>query len=389
MRHVGIDLHRDFAQVAYLQNGKLTGQRRVLIGPDHLRAFAKSLGPEDHVVMESTSFVWPVYALLEKHAGSVTVSNPMQTRAISWAKVKSDKVDAAMLAKLLAAGMIAPVWAADDETRMLRYKVAHRSQIVRHRTRVRNQASSVLQRNLIKPKISDSWGTTGRAWMQTVELPTHERIQLDSLIRLNDMHCEELKIADAELSGMALDLPAARLLMTIPGVGPHTALALLSSIGDITRFPSPRHLVGYLGLDPKVRQSGNGPYRMGSISKHGDAHTRNMLTEAAWAAVRVPGPLRAFYQRLRQKKATNVALVAVARKMTIIAHHMLTTGETFRYQMPSLTERKLRRLEDAAGREPKHSQSAYQHRRHQEREVLEAHKRAYQTHANERSRKKR
>lgn len=244
----------------------------------------------------------------------------------------------------------------------------------------------MLQRNLIKPPMGDVYSRPGRAWLAEVELPLHERPQLDSLLRMHDSLNAELAAADAEMAAIALDDPRCRLLLTIPGVGPHSAVALVSSIGDPARFSSPRSLVAYFGLDPKVRQSGNGPYRHGKISKHGDGHARAMMIEAAWAAVRVPGPLRAFYKRLRHKKPAGVALVAVARKMTIIAHRMLMTGECYRYEMPCLTERKLRRLEDLAGREPQHSQSAYQHRRHQERVILEAHERAYETHANERSR---
>jgi transposase len=383
MRYVGIDLHRDFAQVSFLENGKVTRRQRVSTQPDSLHAFAKSLTKDDHVVLESTSFAWPVHTLLARHAGSVTVSNPMQTKAIAYAKVKTDKVDADMLAKLLASDMIPPVWVADDATRELRSRIAHREQIARHRKR--GQISSVLQRNLIKPPVQDVLCQSGREWLKAVKLPTEDRFQINSHVRLYDAHAKELTSCDKRLSRQALDDPAARLLMTIPGVGPNAALAVIACIGDVTRFESPSKLVGYLGLAPRVRQSGNGPYRMGSISKAGDAHARHMLAEAAWAAIRVPGPMRAFYKRLRAKKAANVALIAVARKLAIVSFHMLVNGEAYRYEMPALTERKLRQLEDKTGRKPKHSQSAYMHRREQERTILEAHERAYETHANQRS----
>jgi transposase len=172
MRHVGIDLHRDFAQVSFLEGGRIIERCRVSTRPDKLRAFAARLTSSDHVVLESTSFAWPVHALLEQHAGSVTVSNPMQTRAIAYAKVKTDKVDADMLAKLLAADMIPPVWAADEYTRMLRQRVAHRTQVNRHRRRIKNQISSVLQRNLIRPEVSDLYSKPGRAWLASIEYPS-------------------------------------------------------------------------------------------------------------------------------------------------------------------------------------------------------------------------
>jgi transposase len=89
-----------------------------------------------------------------------------------------------------------------------------------------------------------------------------------------------------------------------------TASTFVAAIGDIHRFTSARKLVGYLGLDPKVRQSGVGPARHGRISKQGSATVRHTLVEAAWAAVRSPGPLRAFYERVRARRGAQVAAVA-------------------------------------------------------------------------------
>ena len=84
-----------------------------------LQVFAESLGPEDHVVLESTAFTWAIAELLGRHAGKVTVSNPMQTRVIASAKVKTDKVDARVLAQLGAADFLPEVWAPDPATRAL------------------------------------------------------------------------------------------------------------------------------------------------------------------------------------------------------------------------------------------------------------------------------
>ena len=103
--------------------------------------------------------------------------------------------------------------------------------------------------------------------------------------------------------------------MTIPGVGWITALSLISVAGDISRFGAPRHLVGYLGLDPRVRQSGDTEARTGHISRQGQAHARAMLVEAAHAAVKTRGPLRAFFLRVKARRGHQVALLATARKI--------------------------------------------------------------------------
>ncbi|MCA1701233.1 MAG: transposase [Actinobacteria bacterium] len=137
--------------------------------------------------------------------------------------------------------------------------------------------------------------------------------------------------------------------MTIPGIGVASAVTLIAAIGDITRFEDPRKLVGYLGLDPKVRQSGDAPARGGKISKRGNAQARSVLVEAAWAAMRTPGPLRAFGQRVQARSGGQIAAVAVARKIAVLAWHLLTRGEDYAFARPSLVRKKIRDAELAAG----------------------------------------
>jgi len=130
-----------------------------------LRVFAQSLGPRDHVVLESTAMTWAIAELLAEHAGRVTVSNPMRTRAIASAKVKTDKIDAKVLAQLGAADFLPEVWAPDEVTRALRRRVAHRSSLVVSRTRLRNQVHAVLTRNLVDTPVTDVFGQGGRRWL--------------------------------------------------------------------------------------------------------------------------------------------------------------------------------------------------------------------------------
>lgn len=122
-------------------------------------------------------------------------------------------------------------------------------------------------------------------------------------------------------------------------------------VGDVSRFQSARKLVGYLGLDPKVRQSGEREQRGGHISRQGQAHARHLLVEAANAAVKTPGPLRGFYLRIERRRGRSIALVATARKLAVIAWHMLSQGEDYRFESESLSQRKLRNLQLQAGDE--------------------------------------
>jgi len=126
---------------------------------------------------------------------------------------------------------------------------------------------------------------------------------------------------------------------------------VIGAIGDVRRFPSARHLVAYLGLDPVSRQSGETPARGGRISKRGNPQARCVLVEAAWTAIRSPGPLRAFGERVRARRGANKAAVAVARKLAVLCWHLLTKEEDYAFGRPSLTAQKVRRLELQAGAE--------------------------------------
>src|SRR5436190_13704263 len=280
--------------------------------------------------------------------------NPQKTRAIAEAKVKTDKVDAAVLAGLLAANYLPSVWLPDDQTHALRRQVTRRAHLVRQRTRLKNQVQAILHRNLIpRCPAADLFGRKGRAWLATQDLPADEHQTVGALLRQLDFHGQELRIVDAELGRVGLERAEVRRLVTIPGVDATVALAIVAAVGDFGRFSCPQRLVSYLGLNPRVRQSGGQPAQHGRITKQGRAHARGMLVEAAWAAAKTPGPLRAFYERVRARRGMQVAVVATARKLATLCWHLIVKGEDYAFQRPSLTDRKLRALELRAGMPPR------------------------------------
>jgi transposase len=159
-------------------------------------------------------------------------------------------------------------------------------------------------------------------------------------------------------------------------------------IGDVDRFPSPRHLVGYLGLDPRVRQSGERKARHGHISREGQAHARGLLIEAAHSAIRTPGPLRAFHARIEDRRRSQVALCATARKLAVLCWHLLTRGEDYRHTAPTVTQRKLRKLQrqaDDSG--PRISLAGEATRKQLERRLLEQAEHHYRSEVAERRRR--
>jgi transposase len=349
-RSIGLDVHRDFCQVAIADGGRARSAGRIATTPERLELFAQSLAPTDRVVMEATGNALAIARILKPHVAEVVLAHAKQVRAISHARVKTDKIDAKVLADLLAADLIPRVWIGDERTRMLRRLVSRRRGLVKRRTQIKNEISAVLHRNLKgRSAASDPFGAKGRAWIAEQVLPLDERLTVDGCLRQLDFLAGELAQIDAVIAQQVLGDEDVRRLMTIPGIDVVTATTLVAVIGDVRRFPTARHLVGYLGLHPTIRQSGNGPGRHGRVSKEGSAAARHVLVEAAWSSAKSPGPLRAFAQRTAARRGRHIATVAVARKLAMLAWTLLTRGEDYAFARPSLVRRKIRRLELTAG----------------------------------------
>jgi transposase len=350
VRFIGLDVHLDFCEIAIIEQGRVRSAGRVPSTPAGLEILANSLAPDDHVALEATGNALAIARLLEPHVARVVVAARKELRAISEAKVKTDRHDARTLARLLAAGLLNGCWLPDEKTRSLRRRLARRAQLVRQRTRSKNEAHAVLMRNLKgRPPMTDLFGKSGRVWLGQLELPRDERQTVDGCLRQIDFLDDEIAMLETEIARHALGSGEIQRLITVPGVSLMTAATFIAAVGEIDRFHSPRKLVGYLGLDPKVRQSGSEPARHGRISKQGAAQARQMLTEAALVAVSTAGPMRAFYQRVRARRGSQIAIVAVARKLAVLFWHMLTRQEDYAFARPSLTHHKLRELELRAG----------------------------------------
>jgi transposase len=354
MRSIALDVHRDFCEVAIKDGAEVRSAGRIKTNRAELELFARSLGGDDQVALEATGPALEIKRLLEPHVGRVVIANTRKLRAIAEAKVKTDKVDARTLCELLAAGFLPEVFGPDEETRALRRRLQRRAALVRQRTRAKNELHAVLQRNLRgKPPMTDVFGKRGRAWLGALVLPADERETVAGCLRQVDFLDQEVGLIERELAKVALRSAEIRRLLSVPGVNLVSAATFVATVGDIRRFQTPGRLVSYVGLDPRVRQSGEAPARHGHISKQGSPQARHMLCEAAWIVVRTPGPLRAFYERVRARRGSRIALVATARKLCVLCWHLLTTETDYAFGRPSLTRQKLRRLELIAGDPPR------------------------------------
>ena len=349
MRAVALDVHRDFCEVAIVAEGRLRSAGRIATRPETLELFARSLDAGDWVALEVTGNAWAIARILEAHVARVIVVSPNDT-GIRQARAKTDRLDARTLAKLLWAGELDGVWAPDERVRVMRRRLARRAQLVRARSRAKNEIHAVLMRCLAdRPPASDLFGVKGRRWLADQQLTVCERETVDSGLRQVDFLDSEIAQVDQLIAADALGWPEVKRLMTVPGVNVTVAATFMAAVGDIRRFGDRRKLTAYLGLDPKVRQSGVGPANHGHISKQGSNSARHALVEACWSTVRQPGPIAAFYARIKAKRGHSVAIVASARKLACLFWCLLTRGEDYAFAQPSLTTKKMRRLELAAG----------------------------------------
>jgi transposase len=256
-RAIGLDVHRDFCVVAICEEGVVRSAGRVPSTPEGLRALAASLLPSDRVALEVTGSCWEVTRVLEPFVQRVIVVSPDDT-GISSARAKTDKLDARTLAGLLWKGELDAVWMPDERCQVLRRRLARREQLMRGRTRAKNEIQAVLARRLqAKPGFADLFGVKGRRWLADLELPLEERESVDAGLRQIAFLDAEIAAVDKLIARQALDWPEIRRLMTVSGVNLICAASFLAAIGEPSRFLTSRKLVAYLGLDlkgPPVRR---------------------------------------------------------------------------------------------------------------------------------------
>ena len=344
MRFVGLDVHKRVVQACVLdEDGSQSSMLRFSLSAASLLEFARSrLGKDCAVALEATTNTWAIVDVLEPYCRRVVVSNPLRTKLIASAKIKTDRVDARVLAQLLRVEYLPEVWQPDAVTREDRTLASRRSALTRQSISLKNRIHSVLHQRLIQTP-RDLFGKAGRRWLAQVELPAIARGEIDTLLRLLDALVLEQAQLQTEIDRRGFAGEDIKLLMSLPGVDVTIAHALVAAIGSIARFDSPGRLAAYFGLVPSVHQSAEHAYH-GRITKQGNTNARWLLIQAAHMAARHPGPLGLQFARLARRKSRNVAITAMARKLAVLVWHLLTKREPYRYAIPAVVEGKLARL---------------------------------------------
>jgi transposase len=268
------------------------------------------------------AFGWSWLAeLLEDYAFDAHLVHPLRCKAIASARLKNDKVDAAILAQLLRADLLPEAWLAPAKVRQLRALLRHRVSLVRLGTQLRNRIHAVAADHGYDRSAS-YWTGPGRGWLAELDLPPASREIITDCLAVIDGLAQLTGRIDGELHAHAKADPRVKALRTLPGVGEFTALVMVAEIGDITRFPSARKLASWAGLTPTVRGS-DLKVRHGHISKQGSTWLRWVMNQAAQTAKRSP-EFAATYSSIAKRRGTKIATIAIARKLLTRAWHLLS-----------------------------------------------------------------
>jgi transposase len=328
MLYTGVDYHRSFSYLTTMnEKGEIINQKK-LPSNGEIVDFLKGFGEDMEIAIEATPSWYWLYDHLENEGFHVKLSHPLKTKAIAYAKVKTDKVDSATLAHLLRSNLLPLSYVPEKPVRLNRELLRYRASLVKIQTGVKNKIHTVLAKNNVSHEYSDLFGKQGMAFLHSLTLAENYKIALEGYLTVLDAVREEIRAASKKVQKLAEENREALLLMTIPGMGYYSALLTTSEIGDVKRFRSAKQLCAYAGLVPSTHASGNTCFH-GHITKQGSRWLRWILIESAIHAAKRPGVLRRFYFKIERKKGGQIAKVATARKLLEWIYHILRDGRSY------------------------------------------------------------
>ena len=332
MLHAGLDLSRRRLDVCVLdESGATIDVDAVSPDRDALRALARRFRDPVHAVIESMNGARFVHDELELAGWDVAIADPQKARGIAPLACKTDRIDAWVLAELSRRDFVPEIWLPDPTVRGERELVRWRLHLVRHRVMLKNRIHATLMAFGKPCPLSDLFGVAGRQLLARLDLPEPWMSDVRCALELIDDINRQVDRVEADLAETAKDHRYVPLLRTAPGVGLILGFTIASEIGDIARFATPKKLVGYTGLRPRVYQSGDKDHR-GNLAKNGPRYLRWAMIEAAVHASHSTA-YRDHYQRTRarlgKQRGPKIARIEVARKLTEAIWHMLTKNRPF------------------------------------------------------------
>lgn len=328
MNYIGMDIHKRFTfAVAKDEQGNKISEEKFDNSKDNFAKFLSNYPEYDtKIVMESTG-VWEyIYEILDSMHYEVKLANPVKTKAIAYAKVKTDSVDASTLADLLRANLVAESYIPPKEIRRLRELTRLRKMATKQRTQSENRLHAVLTRKGIIIPNRTLCNKSVKFLEEFQDPMIQEFLEVIKFQRQRESQIKK-KVEEASLASKE-----AELLMSFPGIGKIRAIEIVAEIGEINRFPTAEKLCNYSGLVPSIKQSGSG-LRLGGLIRQASRNLKHVFVQLAWCIIRQKesNPLQEFYKKLAKKKGKQKAICATARKICCIVHAMLRKNEKYRY----------------------------------------------------------
>ena len=335
MYYVGLDVHKAYCMTAVLdEQGQLIDRCRLASEPVTLRQYFGKFDQPTQVALEACYNWGYFFDILQDCAQEVVLAHPLKTRLIAEARIKTDALDARVLAELLRARLLPVAYAPAAATRQVKNYLRYRAGLAMLNTQVKNKLHALLDQHdypqrMALDKVADLFGKQGLALLRTVQLPGTEQAVLESWLRVHEQLVGELRQANAWIRAQVKEDRLAQLLLTIPGIGHQFALLVRYEVDHIERFASAKKLVGYIGLAPCTWSSG-GHTRHGSITKQGNKWLRWAMVEAAQKAPLTSPYFAAYYQRIKERAGFARARVATARKLVEVVYGVMKTQTEYR-----------------------------------------------------------
>ncbi len=316
MYYVGVDVHKTNSQFAVMDSaGKVLKNVSVPSSPEGVHQALGRLRTPFKVVLEA-SYAWePMYDWLDEIAEEVWLAHPLKVRAIAEARIKTDRLDAEILAHLLRADLIPRAYAAGAATRERKRALRQRRFLVMMRGMIKNRIHALLTRCAVdRPDVSDLFGKKGMRLLKSVPLPDVDRALLNEDLRLLSEVAKGVENTETLLDDLSRDDPVVARLKSLPGIGRFLSVLIRYEIDDIDRFRTPKKLAAYAGLVPSTYQSGNRRVH-GKLTKQGNKHLRWAMIEAVSPAMRWSPYIYRYYHRIKRKAGTGAARVDPARRV--------------------------------------------------------------------------
>ena len=318
MMYVGVDVHKNVCRAAIVNDeGDLVDEFSFRNSKRGIEDFMMRIeGFRDGVLVavESTANLWiRLYDSLEEHGIRVVLSNPSKTRLIAEARVKTDRIDARVLAQLLRADMLPLCFVPTRRQRDRRQFIRHRISLVRMRTEVKNRIHALLDRHGLRCPYPTLFSKKGVRWLRSLRLGFTDDAVLRSDLALLEALDMQIEFMNAKIAAVAVNDERVKLLMTMPGLNYFSASLLVAEICDINRFSSDKKLVAWAGLAPGIHQSGEKTVHK-RITRQGNRLVRWVMVQAAQNARLHDDRFRMFYERYAERKGHLKAIIAVAHE---------------------------------------------------------------------------